>query len=377
MTLLIDQTLVKEVDAISELARQATAFIDGGTDWLRWAVHGNKIRGAFSDESHMVGGIQAGLHGTPFTYLNGLGLLVSPIKLMTFSLEDLRLTAQTELDPSNPRRHERVNRIFDAHGLLTVARLDQAKAWLNGFNLSDSGLFAVMTFTEQAALADLQTWVQDLQLSAELCEEAARFAASESRAPLEFMDFFRVYIGATERLGAHAHEASQRWAAALSAVRDLSHLAFNALDCPQIEPLSKPDDVALAVEYWAAAGRPIGFSRISACVREIVLHTRFVGGEGWNGDRPAWAYDRLNAYLERALALMRRAKITHPRMAQDGATCHYTLAAGDYVANLQLDPTGIITLSRLQEIEPIEASIDPFSPPPHVPPAGLPPESMS
>ncbi len=365
MALIIGQTLVTDVAAVSELTRQAVAFIDGGHDWLRWAVHGERVRATFPDESQMAGAIQSGLHGTPFAYLNHLRLMVSPIKLMTFSLEDLRLVAEAERDQGDPRRTAQVRRIFEAHGLVTGDDIDNTQTWL--FNLDSAGaglsgqtVLQVLSFHDQVALARAAALAQAIDPA--LQGAAAAFAIREARSPVEFADFFLIYVGVAEKLGSVSTVGENLPEAAQSAVHLLSPLAFHALDCPQTQPLSGPDAVALAVELWAASGRPVGFARVSACIREIVLHTRFVGGEHWLEDRAAWARNRLEAYLETALALAKRAKLTRPRMDQDGATCRYLLEAGDYAAELQLGRDGVITLENLRELSTSRKVVDPFPP---------------
>lgn len=367
MALLIGQNLVMDVSAISELTRQAIAFIDGGGEWLRWAVHGEKVRVSFPDESQMAGGIQSGLHGTPFAYLNNLRLMISPIKLMTFSLDDMRLTAEAERDPT-PARKAAAARIFEAHDLVAGPDMDKTQAWLIELDRAGAPLFGapvlqVLSFHDQVALARLAARMTAHPVDPSLSRDAATFAIQEARSPIEFVDFYLTYLGVAEKLDV-GPDAESLPKAAQSAVHLLSPLAFRALDCPQTQPLSGPDAVALAVELWAASGRPPGFARISACVREIVTHTRFVGGDGWNGDRPAWARDRLEAYLETVLALTRRAKLTHPRMDQDGATCRYRVEAGDYAAELQMNRDGVITVESLRELSSGSRIIDPFNPDP-------------
>lgn len=352
MAILLGQSLIREGGTISELTRQAVAFIDGGPEWLRWALHGPEIKAQFTDESQMAGAIQNGLHGSPFAYLPCLGLMVSPIKLMTLSIDDLQLVARAEIDPSNRHRNERVRAIFDLHGLLTNEQLKEGMDWLATLKLPQLDLFQVVTFEEQVAIRELMQWLKEHKTAAVVPADAALFALSESRTPMEFVDFFHAYVGVAEKLSsvtAKNGKASEPIAeAAQAAVRLLSPLAFGALDCPQTAPLSSPDDVMLAVELWAASGRALGFPRISTCVREIILHTRLVGDEEWFRNREAWARNRVETYLETVRALTLRAKVHHPFMGQDGATCQYSMAAGDFVARIQLDPSGIISLMSLQ-----------------------------
>jgi len=360
MAIFIGQSLIKDGSAISELTRQAIAFIDGGTEWARWALHGPEIRAQFTDESQMVGAIQTGLHGSPFAYLPHLRLIVSPIKLMTLSLEELQLIARAEIDRGHHHKHERLKVILSTHGLLTLDQLHAGMDWLTTLHLPHLDLFQVSAFTDQVAITDLAHWVKEHRITAAMSADAARFAISESRTPLEFVDFYRCYIGVADKLSDKKAKGEALTDAAQSAVRLLSPLAFHALDCPQTGPLSSPDDVMLAVELWAASGRALGFARISACVREIILHTRFVGDEHWFKHRESWARDRFEAYVETVRALTLRAKVRHPFMGQDGATCHYSMAAGDYVARIQLDPAGIITLSSLQKSSPVGKVINLF-----------------
>ncbi len=368
MAIFIGQTLIKDGSAISELTRQVIAFIDGGSQWVRWALHGPDIRAQFTDESQMVGAIQSGLHGSPFAYLPHLQMMVSPIKLMTLSLDDLQTIARAEIDRSHHRRNERLQAILAMHGLMTAEQLKDGMDWLQTLHLPHLDLFQVTTFDEQLALADLARSVKERHVASALAVDAAGFAIAESRTAMEFTDFFRCYLGVAEKLPPKAKSTETVHDAAQSAVQLLSPLAFYALDCPQTAPLSRPDDVMLAVELWAASGRALGFARVSACVREIILHTRFVGDDEWFKHREAWARNRFEAYVETVRALTLRAKVRHPFMGQDGATCHFSMEAGDFVARVQLDPAGVITLSSLQKSSESHKVINLFEPDnPHPP----------
>ena len=96
MPVSVANKLIDGLYGLSELGAQVLAFIDGGTQWLKWAASAASASYDFPDETAMLAQLQQKLHGSPTTLLPTVGLLVSPAKLMTFSLTDLRALTSAE-----------------------------------------------------------------------------------------------------------------------------------------------------------------------------------------------------------------------------------------------------------------------------------------
>src|ERR1700730_15129018 len=96
MTVSVANRLIGGPNNLSELGALVLAFIDGGTEWLKWAAGAASASYDFPDETAMLAQVQQKLHGSPTTLLPNLQLLVSPVKLMALSPADLRRMAKAE-----------------------------------------------------------------------------------------------------------------------------------------------------------------------------------------------------------------------------------------------------------------------------------------
>lgn len=123
-----------------------------------------------------------------------------------------------------------------------------------------------------------------------------------------------------------------------AAVRVLQPLLFGALAGPQIAGPATPEEVTRVVRAWLAAGKPLGFARLSLGVEQIIENTRF-GGE--TGDA---AKALVAAYLREAQVFLAANEVTSVRLGQDGATCVYGVEGEGRRAELELAPTGVLTL---------------------------------
>lgn len=74
MTIFVGNKLIEKISSLSELTCQTLAYIDGGNQWLSWAIQNPMVNYKFSDESSLLGEVQVGLHGSPMTLLPKVGL---------------------------------------------------------------------------------------------------------------------------------------------------------------------------------------------------------------------------------------------------------------------------------------------------------------
>jgi hypothetical protein len=326
---------------LSDLARLALAFVDGGLEWLSWAAGGMGVRYDFPDETTLLSQIQLGLHGSPMALLPRLGLMVSPVKLMSLG-GDLPVLAKAEGGDANALLNTQVRRVFDNHQLLSQADLMAPQAWLTDLGVAQAPVLQGSEFQDRVALVRL---MRDPLLAASagsdadtLAKEAAAFAVQQSRTPQEFCDYFRFYLALAARPAAATLGPGQRSDAAIQAMRTLLPLFFGALDCPQVTGLPSPDEVARAVRAWLSSGKPVGFSRLSEGLVQMALNTRFQNETG------SAARQLVEGYLNAAQTLLGATQPRDALLGQDGNCAVFLLESGEQHMELQLSTNGVISL---------------------------------
>ncbi len=338
MTLTVANRLIQDATSLSPLGRMTLGFIDGGTEWLAWAVAHTASRYDFADETQLVAEVQHGLHASRFTLLPRLQLLASPVKLMTLGFADLRTLARAENGNTSTVVEAQVRRILGDHGLLTQADLAAGTSFLVELGVADAPVFQAMGFHERLAAYGLLHLGEgpDAQTPA-LRREAAAFAVQQARTPQEFCDYYQLYL---QQLASGATtDAAQREARASGAMQTLLPLLFGALDCPQVGPLASPDQVSRTVGQWLASGKQLGFARLSLGVQQVARHSAYKNETGDAARRV------LDSYLQAARTFAASTRPQRPRMGQDGASCTFTLDAGDQQALLHVDPAGVVSMS--------------------------------
>lgn len=338
MTVSVASRPIHSLTGISELARVVLGFIDGGLEWLEWAIRDPRARYHFEDESALVAGVQSGLHASPFLLLPVLTVQVSPVKLMTVSLADLRTLQLVERGNTSATVTTRATQILTDHQLLTQAQLAGGMALLDQWKVNGKPLFQCMTFADQLALFGLlndpgETGLDDYQ------SEAAAFAVVQAATPVEFCDYFRAYLQEIAKAATLKETPDQRQALVQDALDTLLPLMFDALDCPRVDGLVAPWEVSAAIDEWLMMGRQLGFSRLSLGVQQVIANT------GFNQQTGADAAVIVDAYLAGAQALLRSADLGRGQLGQDGASCIFQVSANAGQAVVALGADGIITLA--------------------------------
>jgi hypothetical protein len=329
--------------ALSDLARLSLAFVDGGLEWLGWAVASTSLRYDFPDETTLLSQVQIGLHGSPLALLPRLGLMASPVKLMSLG-SDLPVLAKAEGGDASALLTAQVRRIFEDHQLLRQTDLMAPQVWLTELGVAQAPLLQGVEFQDRVALARL---MRDPLVVAgagagsdaeALAKEAAAFAVHQARTPQEFCDYFRFHLALAIRLGASASGPEHRSEAATQAMRTLLPLFFGVLDCPQVTGLPSPAEVARAVRGWLSGGKPVGFSRLSEGLVQVMLNTRFQNETG------SAARQLVETYLQAAQALLGEVAPNDGQLGQDGSSCVFFLASGGRHMELQVSANGVISL---------------------------------
>ncbi|KAB7772154.1 hypothetical protein [Xanthomonas maliensis] len=334
MSVSIAGRLISMPTMLSTLGRQCLAFIDGGTQWLAWAIQSPAGRYDFPDESSMLDEVQQGLHGSRLALLPQLELKVSPLKLMTLSPTDLSTLAQGEAGDTGSVVKAQLQRIFRDNALFTASDLAAGHSLLTQLKVDSAPVFQSLDLEESLALRQLAAEAPPPEVTPALQQEAAAFAIEQARTPLEFCDYYRFYLACTATIAA----ADQRAHAAASALQTLLPLLFNTLDCPQVAGLPSPNEVERSVAEWLARGRQIGFARLSLAAQQIVQHTRYQGDAGSEA-----ANDAIQLYLQSAQAFLAANRPTRGVLGQDGNTCVFSMQ-NDTLAGLLQVNGGVISL---------------------------------
>ena len=345
MTVSVANRPIQDGGSLSAIGALVLSFIDGGLEWLHWATNDTSSNYDFPDETALVDQVQQGLHNSPVALLPNLQLLISPIKLMTFSIGDLRTVAKAESGDQNPATVARLNSILSAHGVLRQADIAAMPDFLGKLGVASAPVFQSLGLNDMIALSELIALPQPQDGDPDIQSDAARFALQQARTPQEFCDYYRAYMALTAKLKTAGTAAQQRLAQATAAVQTLQPLMFGALGGPQVDGLVAPVEVAAVVGDWLRQGRRLGFSRPSEGVCRIIDSTAFTDETG------AAAQQMLDHYLADARSFLSANDPKTGRISQDGRSRVLLAQSGNLYAELRLNPGGRITLRQFRRIE--------------------------
>ncbi|MDN7674307.1 hypothetical protein QZM22_17695 [Burkholderia oklahomensis] len=338
MTVSVAGKLIPLPNALSDIGRLALAFVDGGIEWLVWAATAPSARYDFADETELIATVQRGLHASRYTLLPQLGLTISPVKLMTLSLADLNTLARAESGDGSSVVAAQVAKVLSEHGLVTRDELTAGVSFLAQLGVKSAPLFQALGFDDSLAVTNLMHLPQGARQQP-LQQEAASFALKQARTVLEFCDFYRFYLDYAQQLNSSAATPERREAAATDASEALLPILFGALDCPQVQGLAGPSDVAQTVRNWLAQGRMVGFARLSQGAQQIVQHTAYKGETGEAAKRI------VELFMHAAQSFLAAHQPDRGTMGQDGATCLFPIESAQLRAELQLSGNGVISLN--------------------------------
>lgn len=347
MTVKIANKPLNGAFGLSETGRRVLGLIDGGLQWLDYALGEHSTHYHFRDEGAMAAAVQTGLHATRYILIDAIGLMVAPLKLMTMSAADLQMLQRTAIGEVKPKNPELV-KLLARHGLATQDDLAAVDTLLANLEVAPAPMFQAMDLDDRLALLGLSRAPcitnpsqPDLRL------EAASFAVTQAYSPQEFVDYFHTFIDHIAAAGEPGDTPPRRRERVQRAVYTLAPLMFQALDCPEVAGLVSPLEVEGAIIDWLMNGRQLGFLRVSQGVQQIVANTGFVNEEGLA------AQLIVRDYLDRAQQLVRLQGIGRGAMGQDGATCLFPIVVPTQEAVIRLGPTGVITLAQFAWQRPL------------------------
>lgn len=336
MSLTIAGRVVPQRNSLSQLCHLTLSFIAGGVRWLDWTIDNPTVRHEFPDETELVVQVQQQLHASRLTLLPRLQLMISPIKLMTLGLADLRTVAKAETGNGDAVIDAMVSHVLASHGLVTRDALAAGVSFLVELGVASAPLFQAPDLSDSLAIHELMRMPQQQgESQPSLKEEAASFAMSQASTPREFCDYYLMYLDLAATLPAFSPE--ERCRRALNVVETLSPLVLCALDHPHLNGLAGPGEVMSAVREWRARGKLVGFDCLSRAVQQVVRHSPFREETG------AEAGHVVRRYLDEAQAFLATNRFCAARMGQD-ATCFFYVESDTEYAALQLESSGVLSL---------------------------------
>lgn len=344
MTISIGQRIITEAGQLSRQAAQCLALIDGGTQWLDWAVKSGSCHFGASDETELAQSVQVGLHGTPFCLLQNARALIGPAKLMSLSQEDLAVLFNAEAQDAamDLPLTDQVSAALSRNNIISAQDLASLRAWLQQIGVSDSPLFQFMGVMDAACLVrlmrtSLTTTTDSIKTPPRANQSllaAAAYSIAQARTPLEFADYLQFYQ-ALDSQG----KAAQAKDIQLSVLEQVHGL----LDGPQMDKLPSPGSLPGILQDWFSRNRRLGFPRAS------LAPLRMVQRESYTGTTPDEAKAALWRFITSARVMLCSSNLAvQSTLEQDGSSCSYQLSLGKQMATLYVDDRGVISLDDYQ-----------------------------
>jgi hypothetical protein len=337
MSLFIAGRSISHVNLLSALCRQVLALVDGGQQWLQWAIDAHEHRYHFADESMFLDGVQQGLHGARLLWLPSIGLQVSPIKLLSLGNEHVDALYRLEQGEHGSLLSDHVSRLLDTHSLVTNTQLQAYRPFLASIGVADAPLLQQLDFREALALYRLSR--EHSATAASTHAEAASFALQQARTPIEFCDYYRFYLQ-----GQHTGSSLElRHEHALHTLQTLLPALLGALDGPQLSQLPSPEQVREAISQSLASARQIGYARISLAAQQCGLALR----------GPPLEHDLIRESARRHMREAQHFLNDHPvhrgLLGQDGASVDFPIEAAGQRAMVRVEDN-VITLAQYSRL---------------------------
>lgn len=361
MTVIVAGKLIQKSEQLSELARQTLTYIDGGPQWLAWAMPNPMVCYEVADETTLLVEVQQGLHASPMALLPVLGLWVSPVKLMSLGSANLRTLGLAETGDTSAAVAQQTRRILAESQLVDAQQLRSASVFLQELGVSDSPVFQALDFNDRVALCQLAATAlgQDGDSPAQLRQEAAAFGIQQARTVPEFCDYYQIYLAHSKKMNALGSTASERLRLCNQAVQTLLPLAFGAMECPQLpDRLPSPAEVEQCLRNWLARGRTLGFACLSQAVLQVVTQTIFTSETGADARR------LFDLYLSTAQSFLSSNRLKESRVGQDGASLSFTLQNATQQAQLHVSADRLLSLRRFGAWVEADATAERTTPPP-------------
>jgi len=330
--------------ALSPAGAAVIGLVDGGWNWLNWAIGNPAVNYHFADERRLLVGMQSGLHGHELMLLRGLGLLVHPLRLMELQADDLKVLAAVENETGpNSVTEMQARKTLAKYQLLSQTELAIGTEFLAQAGVAEAPLFQAMRLAHRVALFQLVDGAtSELSLNPMIQKEAAAFAVLHAQAPEEFVDYYRFYMSTVDDAEPQAKMAPARSRKAEAGLDALGTLLYGMLFCPAVEGLPSPEQMNVIVQNWVAPGNNLGFSRLSLALAQI---GQYADLKGATGEAAMKAVEQYMDQAERCILQLPAASIT---LSQDGGDYTYSYDNAPALAEICLAGNGNVTLATYQ-----------------------------
>lgn len=341
----ISGTPIKSSDALPTSVQLVTQLIQGGSDWLHWAITEGQSQFDFPDALTLVDGIQSGLHGNQLILLRDLKLLINPIALL--SLPDVgieAIEASVNQTTDNVVVDLEIAKTLENEGFIGQDKLSLVPQFLSQLQIQDKPVFQALNLSDQVAIyRAMSDTRKPWMLKPEIQVEAAAYAVAYASSAGEFADYYQYYMSLFNRIDfsglgkpKRAGFARQRQDIMTSELRD-------DLRCPILAGIPSPEDLKQQMTAWFSAGYRLGFSQISRAIAQMSKHSAVTKASD------SELKDAVKSYLRTAQKIVQSRSTNLPQVAQDGSALFYTFGHSPEKAILKLERgTGCITLQALK-----------------------------
>ncbi|MBT9316629.1 hypothetical protein [Leptothoe spongobia] len=340
MTLSISSTSINQTSQLGMETRITLSIIDGGLAWLDWAMSDQQARYDFKDETELVSSVQQGLHTSSLCYLPNLGLLVSPIKLMTLGAS-LPILAKAESEKMSPDQDGELRQILVENNLRTQQDLADGLNLLKQLEVDQAYIFDALNFEGRLTLYSLYRSTIDSKADSDLQKEAAAFAIEQAFSCHEFCDYFQIYLLLSRQKSSLNKE--ERLERAKNCLSKLLPLLFGSLDSVQTSGIPAPAEISPLIQRWSLMGKRLGFQNISSALLEILKQVDYE-------EQPISYWEKtISAYLDTAKSFIAISTPVYAWINQAGNGCTVGYKTKDKQAELIVQD-GLISLRSFKVI---------------------------
>lgn len=318
-------------------------LIKGASDWLAWAAKGASFTYEFPDESQLLQSMQAGLHGTSLLLLPATGILLSPLKLLELSDNELKaLLAVETAGETNTVAGLNVKKSLAARQIWSQADLAVGDQLLVQANVGREPLFQALSLADRLALFELVHGAStEISLNPMIQKEAAAFAAGRARNIMEFVDYYRFFLTTLHDPAPQEADAAKRARLAETSAEALEPLLFPLLTCAVAQGVPSLNELASILKAWVAKGNRVGFGRLSSALCQLSENVDMRGATG------AAAQKIIEQHMEELQMALLQQRPASMLLSQDGANRYYRFPSPPISAEMCLSPEGHLTVSSL------------------------------
>jgi hypothetical protein len=349
-TVLLGGYVLSSWDQLPEKVRQVLVLIEGGREWLDWAIVEPREIFQFPGYEALVEGVQAGLHNAFLMLLTRLGLLVGPGKL--FRLPENVLTAiyEWELDGGTSSQKKVLQNILQRYGLWTQSELAAASHFLVDHGVDGASVFQVLSLQDQISFLHLLN-DPDTPLGRvpnELTTEATKFGVRHADNPEEVIDYLLFFLATVEKLGFETttkggvskDEKKRLWNRAQGILEELRRHVPDLLRSLVFPEVPSPEELELGLASWIGLGNVLGFRRLSAAVSQVYQYSDLRQQTGAEMRRI------IDAYISRAQRFLAAHRPKPGVLLQNGASWYYEIEGAGGRAVLMLGNDDSLTLKQ-------------------------------